>query len=70
MSTFKLTTKVLAIGLAEAVAKDELPENGGFDLSAGMFGLHVSNWLRSVAAQIDPPEEGDVVFVDSLTTPK
>jgi hypothetical protein len=41
---------VLATGLAEAYAKDEAPEIGGFDISAGMFGPNVSDWVRSVAA--------------------
>lgn len=43
---------VLCTGLAEAVRKDEAPEVGGFDLSAGMFGPHVSDWLRSMAAEV------------------
>lgn len=45
--------RVLAGGLAEAVLKDEAPEEGGFDLSAGMFGTHCSEWLRGVAATIE-----------------
>lgn len=40
---------VLATGLADAVRKDEAPEEGGFDLSAGMFGAHVSAWIRATA---------------------
>lgn len=40
---------VLATDLAAAVLRDE--QNGeGFDLSAGMFGVNVSAWLREVAA--------------------
>lgn len=38
----------LAAELAEAVSKDEATE--GCDLSAGLFGAHVSAWLRKVAA--------------------
>lgn len=56
MSAYKTTITMLATGLAEAVAKDERPEEGGFDLSAGMFGQAVSDWIRSVAAQINPPD--------------
>lgn len=48
-----MTLTVLCSELAEAVAKDEQPENGGCDLSAGMFGPFVSEWLRKVAAEID-----------------
>lgn len=52
MSAYGITLTVLATGLAEAVAKDELPDNGGFDLSAGLFGQNVSAWLRSVAEEL------------------
>jgi hypothetical protein len=51
-------TFILATSLAEAVAKDEAPEQGGFDLSAGMFGEHVSAWLREVAAALASPPLG------------
>lgn len=47
------TVMVLAGALAGAVLKDEAPEEGGFDLSAGMFGAHCSEWLRRVAAEIE-----------------
>lgn len=53
MSALGITTTILATQLAEAVLKDDAPEVGGFDLSAGMFGPNVSQWLRDVAAQID-----------------
>lgn len=43
----------LAMGLAKAVALDEQPEEGGFDLSAGMFGSHVSAWLREIALKLE-----------------
>ena len=53
MSAHGMTCTVLATGLAEAVFKDE--QGGeGFDLSAGLFGPHVSMWLRDVASQISP----------------
>lgn len=44
-----MMTTVLATGLAEAVRLDEAPDQDGFDLSAGLFGKHVSDWLRTVA---------------------
>lgn len=47
------TLKTLATQLAEAVLKDEAPEEGGFDLSAGLFGRHVSEWLQEVAKKLD-----------------
>lgn len=49
----------LGSDLAEAVAKDEAPEEGGFDLSAGMFGRHVSAWIRKLAGS---PEETKCEF--------
>ncbi len=52
MSAYRMTLTVLCTELVEAVAKDELPDAGGFDLSAGMFGEHVSEWLRQVAEQV------------------
>jgi hypothetical protein len=63
MSNYGMTVTLLATGLAEAVAKDERPEEGGFDLSAGMFGKHVSDWIREIAKELDsrpiPPPVGD-----------
>ena len=53
MSTYGVTVTVLATQLAEAVMKDEAPEEGGFDLSAGMFGKHVSDWIRATARELD-----------------
>ena len=50
MSVIGMTVTTLATGLATAVEKDERPEEGGFDLSAGMFGTAVSDWIREVAA--------------------
>ncbi len=47
------TLRRLGEALATAVHQDELPEEGGFDLAAGLFGHHVSDWLRAVAAEID-----------------
>ena len=48
---------VLATELAEAVEKDEKPEEGGFDMSAGLFGRNVSDWLRKVAAELTGESE-------------
>ena len=53
MSTYGITVTILATQLAEAVLKDEAPEEGGFDLSAGMFGRHVSDWIRATAKELD-----------------
>lgn len=51
-----MTATVLAGLLAEAVAKDELPENGGCDISAGLFGPHASQVLREAASlMVAPP---------------
>lgn len=52
MSAYGMTLTVLCTTLAEAVAKDEDPSAGGFDLSAGLFGPNVSQWLRETAAEI------------------
>lgn len=52
MSEESMTLTVLCTGLAEAVTKDEVPEVGGFDLSAGMFGPNVSDWLRGVRNEL------------------
>ncbi len=53
MSTYGVTVTILATQLAEAVLKDEAPEEGGFDLSAGMFGKHVSDWIRATEKELD-----------------
>jgi hypothetical protein len=53
MSAYGMILTVLCTNLAEAVAKDEAPEVGGFDLSAGMFGPNVSEWLRGVAVELE-----------------
>ena len=52
MSKYGMTLTLLGTGLAQAVLQDEKPEEGGFDLSAGMFGSHVSAWLREVANEL------------------
>ena len=57
MSRYGITVTTLAAGLAEAVLKDEQPEEGGFDLSAGLFGKHVSDWIREVAKELDSRQE-------------
>jgi hypothetical protein len=40
---------VLCTQLAEAVTKDKTPEEGGCDISAGLFGPNLSKWLRELA---------------------
>jgi hypothetical protein len=55
MSKINVAVTALARGLAEAVAKDETPEAGGCDISAGMFGPHASQWLRDVAEGLMKP---------------
>jgi len=60
MSANGMTLTVLATTLAQAVAKDEEPQADGmdgFDLSAGMFGKAVSQWLRETAAAIRDPKK-------------
>ena len=52
MSKEGMTLTVLATGLADAVSKDEQPNQGGFDLGAGMFGDHMSEWLRDLSREI------------------
>lgn len=42
---------MLARGLSGAVERDEAPEEGGFDMSAGLYGAHVSLWLRQRATE-------------------
>jgi hypothetical protein len=39
----------LARGLSSAVLRDEAPQEDGFDISGGMYGTHVSLWLRRLA---------------------
>jgi hypothetical protein len=52
MSKQGMTVTVLATGLAEAIQDDEA--NGeGFDISAGMFGINLSNWIREVAQELN-----------------
>lgn len=41
----------LARGLSSAVGRDEAPAEGGFDMSAGLYGTHVSLWLRQRATE-------------------
>lgn len=52
-----MMTTVLATQLVEAYAKDEDPAEGGFDISAGMFGTHVSAWVKDVADQLATSQE-------------
>jgi hypothetical protein len=46
VSAERMRLTILATELAEAVAKDQQPEHGGCDVSAGMFGPNASDWLR------------------------
>ena len=39
----------LARGLSSAVLRDEAPQEDGFDISGGIYGTHVSLWLRRLA---------------------
>lgn len=67
MSRYGTTLTVLCTGLAAAVAEDEKPEAGGFDLSAGMFGPAVSEWLHqtaeSISEQTRPVKEGSMQII-------
>lgn len=53
MSVQGMLLTVLATQIAEAVAKDETPEVGGCDISAGMFGPNFSQLLREIVGQLD-----------------
>ena len=53
MSAYGMTVTLLATQLCEAIAKDEAPEAGGFDLSAGLFGKAISDWIRETAIELD-----------------
>jgi hypothetical protein len=66
MSKYGMTLTVLCTELAEAVAKDEAPEEGGFDLSAGLFGSNVSEWLRKTAEAISGESRPAVKGNDEL----
>lgn len=52
MSAQGMLLTVLATQIAEAVAKDETPEVGGCDISAGTFGPHFSQLLRELVGQL------------------
>jgi hypothetical protein len=52
MSAYRVLLTVLVTGLSEAVAKDESPEEGGCDLSAGLYGPHASQWMRNTASAL------------------
>lgn len=53
MGTLGATETIIATEICNAVAADETPENGGCDLSAGMFGPALSQWVRDTAKHID-----------------
>lgn len=50
MSKYGATLTVLCTTLSEAVLKDEAGE--GCDISAGLFGAHLSEWLRDTAETV------------------
>ena len=67
MSELGITTTILATQLMDAVRKDEASEEGVFDLSIGLFGRHVSNWLRMVAKElIDRKAGGEAKIPDAV----
>lgn len=49
MSKYDATLTILATTLSEAAVKDEVE---GFDIGAGLFGEHLSEWLRNTAEEI------------------
>ena len=55
MSIKGITLTILATGLSEALLKDEqeFEEQGGFDISGGLYGKHVSDWLREVESALN-----------------
>lgn len=53
MSKLGIYQTIIATKFAEAVAKDEAPEEGGFDLSAGMFGRNVSDLIREISKELE-----------------
>lgn len=57
MSTNGMIRTVLATQIGEAVAKDETPEFGGCDLSAGMFGPNLSRVILDIAEALAPTGE-------------
>lgn len=53
MSRDKLTKTILVTELCLAVAADEKPEVGGFDISAGLLGPNLSQFILKVAAELE-----------------
>ncbi|MEJ8837556.1 hypothetical protein [Ramlibacter sp. AN1133] len=51
----------LAARIAAAVLEDEKPENGGCDVSAGLFGPNLSALVREMAHEAPESPEGDVL---------
>ena len=51
MSKYGISTTIIATELSEAVGKDE-DSGEGFDMSAGLFGEAVSEWIRDLAEQV------------------
>lgn len=67
MSTLGITQTVIATEIVKAVAADETPENGGCDISAGMFGPALSQWIREIAKHIDDTNTALRAAVDKVT---
>lgn len=61
MSAQGMALTVLCTQLVDAVVKDELPEAGGCDISAGMFGPNLSQWLRDLAKELTANSDANVV---------
>lgn len=59
MSEEGMILTMLATELAEAVAKDQLPENGGCDIAAGIYGPCAAKWLRGLAKELASKQEGN-----------
>ena len=55
MSIKGVTLSILATGLSTALLNDEqeFEDQGGFDISGGLYGKHVSNWIREVESIIN-----------------
>ena len=49
--------KRLVSQLCDAIFEDEKPEIGGFDISAGLFGPNLSNWIRKLSKEIAELQE-------------
>jgi hypothetical protein len=64
MGQKEFTTTVLATELAAAALKDDAPEHGGHDISAGMYGPNVSAWLRALSEELCKPPADELALRD------